>query len=371
MKKILIIAWAALSCGCHNSELRISGRFAGTEAATVYIEQASPQRLTLDSARMDDAGNYRLTVKKASRDPELYNLVCAGERIPLLLGAGDRVTVGALGSITRNYTVEGSEESALLRTFYQSYAAGVRELDNLAAQYARATGDERGRTMQAYSDAFRRIKREQLRFIIEHKNTLAAVYALYQRLPGDPYLFNGESDVVYYRTVAEALQESYPESSYLKALKADIERMTARQEVLANVRETGYPDLELSDMYGKKIRLSSLSGKVILLDFWSAELGNSNTLNAELKEIYKRFADRGFEIYQVAIDLSKPLWINAVQEQGLPWISVTDLRGRNSVACRLYNLDKLPANFLIDRSGNISGRDLYGKALESKLNDLL
>lgn len=366
-----MIALALLSCSCQSSKLKISGRFAGTDATTVYLEQTSPQRRTLDSARLDEAGNYRLEIRGAERTPELYNLVCGGERIPLLLGGGDRVTVDALGSITRNYTVSGSEESLLLRTFYQAYAAGVRELDNLASEYARTTGAEQQRTMQAYSDAFRRIKREQLRFIIEHKQSLAAVYALYQRLPGDPYLFNGESDVIYYRTVAEALRESYPASSYLKVLESDIEKMDARQQVLANVRETGYPDLELTDMYGKKVKLSSLTGKVILLDFWSAELGNSNLINAELKEVYKRYADRGFEIYQVAIDRSKPLWINAVQEQRLPWISVSDLQGRNSVTCRLYNLDKLPANFLIDRSGNIAGRDLYGKSLEAKLKELL
>ena len=77
-----------------------------------------------------------------------------------------------------------------------------------------------------------------------------------------------------------------------------------------------YPDLELMDIYGKKIRLSSLAGKVILLDFWSAELGSSNTLNADLKEIYRKYADApvGFEVYQVAIDTSKAIWITAVQE---------------------------------------------------------
>ena len=70
------------------------------------------------------------------------------------------------------------------------------------------------------------IRREQLRFIIEHKASLAAVYALYQRLPGDTYLFNGDSDVVYYRTVAEALEETYPESPYLQSLLAEIAQVS-------------------------------------------------------------------------------------------------------------------------------------------------
>ena len=72
----------------------------------------------------------------------------------------------------------------------------------------------------------------------------------------------------------------------------------------------------------------------------------------------------------MAIDTSKPLWITAVQEQQLPWISVSDLRGRASTALTLYNVQKLPANFLIDRQGTIVARDIYGKSLEEKLDEL-
>ena len=121
-----------------------------------------------------------------------------------------------------------------------------------------------------------------------------------------------------------------------------------------------------------QIRQWLAEGKVVLLDFWSAELGNSNALNAELKEIYDTYrnADTPFEVYQVAIDTSKPLWITAVQEQQLPWISVSDLRGRASTSLGLYNVRKLPANFLIDKEGTLVARDIYGKTLDAKLRQL-
>ena len=370
---ILLAACAVLGAGCHSSSVRIEGRFVGTDAEAICLEHATPQlRTPVDSARLDETGRYAMVVKGVGRTPELYNLVVGGERIPLLLGAGDRVTVGAIGNVTRNYVVEGSGESVLLADFYRTYARGVQQLDSLAARYARETDDaERRRLMEEYAGGYRRIKREQLRFIVENKSSLAALYALYQRLPGDPYLLGSDSDIVYYRTVAEGLAASYPDSPYLEALEREIEQMEARQELFAGITEASYPDLEMTDMYGKKIRLSSLAGKVVLLDFWSAESGNSNALNAELKETYARYAARGFEIYQVAIDRSKTLWINAVQEQGLPWISVSDLQGRASAACRLYNLDRLPANFLIDRDGNLVARDLYGADLDRNLDLLL
>ncbi len=373
---VTFFAVAALALGgCRSSKVVISGRFVGNDVATVYLEQVTPLAQTvIDSATLDAGGNYRFQLKMAPHSPALYHVVYNGERIPLFLAAGDRLTVGSVGNVVRNYTVEGSEESELLRQFYQAFVGGAQNLDKLAGRISKAglSEKERQALIKEYTAEYYRIRREQLRFIVEHKSSLAAVYALYQRLPGDTYLFNGDSDVVYYRTVAEALEQSYPESPYLQSLMAEIARMDARISLSSSITETGYPDLEMADIYGKKIRLSSLLGKVVLLDFWSAELGNSNALNAELKEIYAEYrnADTPFEVYQVAIDTSKPLWITAVQEQQLPWISVSDLRGRASTSLGLYNVQKLPTNFLIDKEGTLVARDIYGKTLDAKLRQL-
>lgn len=369
------LAAAAVLCGCQSSKVRISGRFVGGDAKNIYLEQVSPlAQNVIDSATLDAEGQYRFQIKGAAATPSLYNIVYNGERIPLLVAGGDRVTVGSVGSVIRNYTVAGSAESELLRQFYQSFVLGAQRLDNIAMQFAREgiTEEERKALIKEYTAEYYRIRREQLRFIIEHKESLAAVYALYQRLPGDTHLFNGDSDVVYYRTVAEAIAERYPESPYLQSLLAEISRMDARISLTSQITEAGYPDLDLTDIYGKKIRLSSLAGKVVLLDFWSAELGTSNQLNAELKELYRKYAEAptSFEVYQVAIDSSKPLWITAVQEQQLPWISVSDLRGRASSVLGLYNVQKLPANFLIDKEGVIVAKDIYGKSLDERLSEL-
>ena len=349
---------AVMLCACQSSKVKISGRFVGNDAKDVYLEQVLPlTQSVIDSAVLDKDGNYRFELKGVAKTPSLYNIIYNGERIPLFLAGGEKLSLNSVGSVVRNYTVEGSKESELLRQFYQAFVSGAQRLDNIASQFAKATLSEEDRQalVKEYTAEYYRIRREQLRFIIE-----------------DTYLFNGDSDVVYYRTVAEAIEQTYPESPYLQSLMGEIARMDARISLSSQITEAGYPDLELSDIYGKKVRLSSLAGKVVLLDFWSAELGNSNTLNAELKEVYKKYADApvAFEVYQVAIDTSKPLWISAVQEQQLPWVSVSDLRGRASSSLGLYNVQKLPANFLIDKEGNIVGKDIYGKSLEQKLDEL-
>jgi peroxiredoxin len=214
------------------------------------------------------------------------------------------------------------------------------------------------------------VKREQLRFIIENKDKIAAIYALYQRLPNEKFLFSNRDDIIYFRTVADAIEESYPESPFLPTLRTDIARMEAHKALVSQIKESGYPDFELPDMYGENIRLSSLAGKVVLLSFWSAQSGRMNRINADMKDIYERFAERGFEIYQVGIDTSKALWINIVQEQKLPWISVVETRGENSPVLGMYNIKSLPANFLIDSDGNIVAKNIYGKDLELQLEKL-
>ena len=231
----------------------------------IYLEQVTPLAQTLiDSAQLDETGNYKLELCDVDRTPALYNLVCNGDKIPLFLQGGDRLTVSSVGRVVHNYTVEGSEESELLRRFYQPFVAGMQRLDALSSspETYRMTDEEIRRIESEYWAEYRRIKHEQIKFIVEHKSSLAGVYALYQRLPGETYLFNLDGDVIYYRMVAEAIEERYPESSYLPLLASEIARMDARISLTSQISEAGYPDLEMTDIYGKKIRLSSLAGKV-------------------------------------------------------------------------------------------------------------
>ena len=372
---LLVAAAAMLLVGCQSSTVKIDGRFVGTNAKSVYLEQtASFRQQIVDSTALDAEGNFHFEIKEGSKTPSLYNILCNGERIPLFAAAGDRLVINSAGSLVSNYTVEGSEESALVREFYQSFINAAQQLDQIAIATADTALSEAERTalVEQYSKLYYETRRAQIAFITRNKESLAAVYAIYQRLPGDRYLYNGTSDVIYYRTVAEALAPRYPESPYLKMLQSDIAQMDASSRLAAEITESTFPEIELPDMYGKKIKLSSLQGKVFLLEFWSAALGNSNVQNAELKEVYAKYknAKTPFEIYQVAIDTSKPHWITAVQEQALPWISVSDLRGQATTALGIYNVQKLPSNFLFNKEGEIVARDIRGAELEKKLAEL-
>ncbi|MFR9619592.1 MAG: TlpA disulfide reductase family protein [Rikenellaceae bacterium] len=353
------------------TRLVIKGELLGLSDNRIYLElYESQQTVRLDSVDLDDKGRFRFVVKSAVADPMLYTLVCGWERIPLMCGRGERVVVVGDGeSPSGNYRVEGSQESELLRSFYQPFLEQSRQLRRVSAKYARAQsrGDDVKEYADDYSRLYRETKQQQMRFIVENKGRMASIYALMQLLPGDNYLFSRTSDLIYKRTVVEGVSQNYPNSNYLVMLRRDIDRQEKQDSLMSQISYVDFPELSLPDMYGEKVSLSSLKGRVVLLDFWSAELGSSNQNNAELKQLYKLYGQMGFEVYQVGIDTSRSVWLTSVQKQRLPWISVSDLRGGNSPALGLYNVTQLPSNVLINKDGVIVGRDLYGDDLKRAL----
>ncbi len=366
---------AMVLCGCSRSKIVVEGRVIGSTSEYLYLESVGSIKTdVVDSVALGDKGNFKFSFEGSVEHPTLYNVVCGGERIPLFLVAGDVVKINAIGNVALGYRVEGSEESELLRQFYQPYLKGVSELDRIATQHAseHLHDDNRQELTRKYGQEYQAIKQAQLKFIIENKSTLAAVYALFQRLPGDEYLFNESSDVIYFRTVADALEQSYPGSSYLRSLRSAVSRMESSLSLKTSREEISFPEIDYADMYGESKKLSSLVGRVILLNFWSPEAGNSNVQNAELREIYKKYRNLGFEIYQVGVTASKSDWVTLVQDQRLEWISVSDLRGANSPSLGFYNVSALPTSFLIDRNGDIVARDVViDDTLEAKIEKLL
>ncbi len=382
MKKLIVLGSAALLVSCGQPKVKLSGRFAGNDKVSVYLEMVTPAaKRVVDTVVTDAMGNFKFDISLADQQPTQFNLKVKDEFVPLMLSPGEKVYVSSVGGISKTYTVEGSPESELIRRLNSILVQGTLSLDSIANLYSAAeNGSEQQKELTArYAKEYAAIKREQIRFITENAGSLAAVYALYQRLPGDETLFNGNTDFVYYRMVCDSTLVTHPTSPYVLALKKSLDEAQANADMvrmlnqeLASAEQRGYPDITLPDMYGKMQSLSQLGeGKVVLLDFWSLSSERATVYNAELKDLYAKFAGKGFEIYQVSVDTSRPAWVTAVQNQKLPWISVCDFKGGASPAVRTYNVASVPANFLIDRNGNLAGKDLAGSQLESKLGALL
>jgi len=130
-------------------------------------------------------------------------------------------------------------------------------------------------------------------------------------------------------------------------------------------------DIELQNLRGELIKLSSLKGKYVLLDFWAAYCGPCRAEHPRLLNLYNQYKEKGFEIYAVSLDEKKENWQKAVRDDKITWITVSDLKGSaNSKAAMLYEVTGIPKNFLIDKTGKIIAEDLRGEELENKLKEI-
>lgn len=128
------------------------------------------------------------------------------------------------------------------------------------------------------------------------------------------------------------------------------------------------PDLELTTPQGKTLKLSSLRGKIVLIDFWAAWCKPCRAEVPNLKKLYQQYHAKGFEIYSISIDQTRDAWLQAVQEDKMTWPLVHD--GQNTATQR-YHIEAIPATILLDREGNILTWDLRGDALARSLQKLL
>ncbi|PTS91989.1 hypothetical protein DBR11_27710 [Pedobacter sp. HMWF019] len=128
------------------------------------------------------------------------------------------------------------------------------------------------------------------------------------------------------------------------------------------------PDFTLPDREGKSFKLSSLKGKLVLVDFWASWCGPCRKENPNLVKAYEKYHSQGFEIVGVSLDDKKEAWIKAIDADKLTWIHVSDLKGWKSNLAKEYGIRSIPTNFLVDRNGKIIAKDLRGEALEKKLS---
>ncbi|GAA4314788.1 hypothetical protein GCM10023143_25780 [Compostibacter hankyongensis] len=131
------------------------------------------------------------------------------------------------------------------------------------------------------------------------------------------------------------------------------------------------PDFTLADVKGDSVKLSSLRGKYVLLDFWASWCKPCRAENPYILKAYRHFKDRGFTVLGVSRDEDSEKWKAAVREDGMPWQNTIDRQPWEKSVIWLYGVYPIPDNFLIDPSGKIIARDLRGDDLEKKLAEVM
>jgi peroxiredoxin len=132
------------------------------------------------------------------------------------------------------------------------------------------------------------------------------------------------------------------------------------------------PDFNMNDVNGNPVALSSKIGsKLLLVDFWAAWCGPCRQENPNVVEVYNEFHKKGFDVFGVSLDRKKEDWIKAIGDDKLTWTHVSDLQYWNNSAARIYAVNSIPSNFLLDETGTIIGKNLRGESLRNKVNEVL
>jgi peroxiredoxin len=174
-----------------------------------------------------------------------------------------------------------------------------------------------------------------------------------------------EKDMKSYLRAEKELVKLYPNSEYVKNFSLQVVKISK----LAIGSEA--PQIILNNPNSVTIPLASLRGKVVLVDFWASWCKPCRIENPNVVRLYNKYKDKGFEIYGVSLDKTKESWVNAIRQDGLEWTQVSDLKFWNSSVVKLYDIKSIPQTYLLDEYGIIIAKGVRGKALESKLAEIL
>lgn len=363
---------AAVSCG---SNARIDGTVSDAPSSEVIVKLLNiNQYEVLDTVKTDASGKFAYKVDVEKGQPEfIYVFYKATKVASLLLEAGDKVSVktDTLG----NSAVEGSEESVKLAQIEKNYAEALLKLSSLSSQALTATGEEADELRRQMGQEYVKYYRNSVRYVMENSKSLTVVPVFFQNFGSDLPVFSQSTDAIHFSNISDSLEMVYPDSRYVKALRAEAKRRQNYMELEArfnSAESVGYPDIELPDVNSTKIRLSDVDAKVVMVYFWSSADANQKMFNLDfLKNLYEDYHKKGFEIYQVALDPDKASWARVVKEQNLPWINVCDSMGANSPYVLTYNIGSVPAAFIIADGELVDGDIVDEKSFRKLLNKLL
>jgi len=383
MRKILIlIIPLAILSGCKKNNLvTIGGVIENKTGEYISISRVDVNIIQLiDSVKISKKGNFKFRVKAS--EPDFYQVGLSPDNfITLLAEPGEKISLTFKKDILYDtYLIEGSEGSELLRSLDDRLLDTRRKLDSLNVVYEKVSEGPGSDTIQnrLTDEAIGLVKAQRrfnIEFVVSNINSLASIKAIYQKLNDETYVLYESRDLQYMKILSDSLTRHYPDSRHTKALVKSFEEglkqlNIAKMNRMIDTLPEAKLDPNLKDINGRQTALSSLRGKYVLLTFWVSGSKDCISENLQLKDFYKLFHTKGFEIYQISLDTDESAWKAAVRFDELPWISTREDDPRSQRNALIFNVKTVPTNYLFDPQGNIIASNLHGKALQLKLYQL-
>jgi len=389
MKKLkllfpVLLSLLLISCGGEASTTneqeqpknqKISGTITGAEGEKVRLMVIeNGQQVFIDSTVIVD-GYYEL---QTNTNQLREYVVFVSTDIPAILfldeSSSEVELSGAVPGFGENYSVKGSKHSEDVRDYMKFITQFTQTEQALYNEYNTidpANTKRKDQIMKSL-DSISVIQRE---YAVENimKDTTSPVswMLLNELMPASGIANMDTNDLVYYQRVANGMKSKYSYSEYPGYILTNLVNIRTQLAQL-NAPPSAAAEINQPDPDGKMISLSSLKGKVVLIDFWASWCVPCRQANPEVVTLYNKYKSKGFTVYSVSLDEDKEAWKKAIKDDNLSWpYHVSDLKGWSSEPAALYGVGAIPATFLLNKNGEIVGRDLHGSELEQKLLELL
>ncbi len=372
---------AILLAACDESpKFTIKGSVSEAGGKNIYLSHVGVDKNTfIDSAKIKNDGKFEFKQPRPdSYDFYRLQLEKNGRAITIAVDSTECIGLTINGKdFANSYIVEGSEESRKIQEISTLRTALEKQINHFIKD-KNSTPDDIRTTIYNITKEFKENIFKQ--YIMPAPDKASAYYALFLQTNG-MYLFNPNTnrfDSKCFAAVATALNNRYPESvraknMYSIAMKGMQSTRPTMPDTIeakeAQLSTTGIFDIKLPDINGDSISLSSLKGKVVLLDFITYSDTRTSQHTIALRGLYNKYKEQGLEIYQVSFDANTHFWKTSADK--LPWICVLDGNSLLSSNALLYRVDKLPSYFLINKVNEIVLRDEQIKDLPAEIEKLL
>lgn len=383
ISSVVVLLMAALvitSCG--RKKFHVNGTITQATDSVLYFENMSLDGpVTVDSVKLTEKGDFSFS-GDATPAPEFYRLRIANQIINLSVDSTETITVKAdYPRMSTGYTVEGSENSSVIKDLalkqinLQSFIIGIQNNPSIGYD---AEEDTIAKVIEQYKDYIKR------NYIYKQPMKPSSYFALFQTI-GGRLIFNpreSKEDIKAFAAVATSWDVYYPNSlrgenlhniaiEGLKNVRIMENKIAQSRRGIdpSKVNTSNIIEIALRDNRGDMRRLTSLKGKVVLLDFHVFGAEGSTQRIMQLRELYNKYHSRGLEIYQVSFDPDEHFW--KTQTAALPWICVHDGDAMNSNLLLQYNIQQISTFFLVDKTNTLYKRDSQIKNLDAEIQSLL
>lgn len=372
MRSTVILSVAAFFAACAPEQegTVVKGKIRNAEGETIaLLHYTAAEPDTVGKVTADETGEFSFAVPSGRLN---FYTLGVGEELPPIFMAFDSTSktveiTGDYNTLGSTYEVSGSDDTEEVRDFFVKGTMYEQRLDSTmrALQEAATSGDQQARvSLGNYYNDTRKAYRAYLTDHIENNPSSVANYSIIQRL-------DASQDLELYKKVRDGLEDRLAGYFFFDALAdrvAEAEKRLERQNFLSP--GTKAPDIVLPDPDGEMQSLSDLKGNYVLIDFWASWCKPCRMENPNVVKMYKKYSKDNFEIFGVSLDRDRAKWLKAIEEDGLTWPHVSDLKFWNSAAAQLYNVQSIPYTVLIDPEGKVVATKLRSRALEQKMEEI-